>query len=106
MSEINRIRKQEIRLSDLPDYVITGCTGISSNTTRITKRIDTCSRDGRKFIIDCYEVAFLSRLPEEQRNQVVRSTVMGDSVYVTAGKNRGGIQDYDIVREEQRRCHD
>ena len=72
---------------------------------------DTCPQDGRhlecgrKFVVDCYEVTFHSRLPEEQWNQVV-STAMGDSVYVTAGKNRGGIQDYDIVREERRRCHD
>ena len=60
----------------------------------------------RKFVVDCYEVTFLSRLPEEQRNQVVRSTAMGDSVYVTAGRNRDGIRDYDIVREERRLCHD
>ena len=52
---------------------------------------------GMKFIVDCYEVTFLSRLPEEQWNQVV-STARSD--YVTAGRNRDGIRDYDIVREE------
>ena len=77
-----------------------------------TKRIDTCPGDGRhleygrKFVVDCYEVTFLSRLPEEQWSQIVRSTVMDDPVYVTAGRDRDGIQDYDIVREERRRCHD
>ena len=50
-------------------------------------------------------VTFLSRLPEEQWNQVV-STVMGAPVYVTAGRNRDGIRDYDSVREERRHCHD
>ena len=59
---------------------------------------------GRKFVADCYEVTFHSRLPEEQWNRVVRSTARSD--YVTAGRNRDGIQGYDIVREERRRCHD
>ena len=110
MSEINRIRELGIRLSDLPDYVITGCTDTSSNTTGTAKRIDTCPGDvrqmecGRKFVIDCYEVTFLSRLPEEQRNQIVGCTARSD--YVTAGRNRDGIRDYDAVREERRRCHD
>ena len=59
---------------------------------------DTCSRDGRqlecdrKFVIDCYDVIFLSRLPEEQWNQVVLA-VMGGSIYVTAGRDRDGISE-------------
>jgi hypothetical protein len=56
----------------------------------------------RKFVVDCYEVTFLSRLSRELWNRVVRSAAMGDPVYVTAGKNRDGIRDYDIVREERR----
>ena len=59
---------------------------------------------GMKFVVDCYEVTFLSRLPEEQWNQIVRSNARSD--YVTAGRNRDGIRDYDIVREERRLCHD
>jgi transposase-like protein len=116
MNEINRITELKTRLADLPEYVINQmyehlveydkdneedeeikidtCPKcgkehprlVKGGKTKAGKQLLLCKECGRKFVVDYYEVTFHSRLSKEQWNQAIKSTVMGDSVYVTAEK--------------------
>lgn len=116
MNGINRVEELRNRVGDLPEYVINQmyehlveydkdneedatikidvCPKcgkehpyiVKGGKTKGGKQLVLCKECGRKFVSDYYEVTFHSRLSKEQWNQAIKSTVMGDSVKVTAEK--------------------
>lgn len=57
---------------------------IKGGKTAAGKQIYRCKECGSRFVADCNEVTFHSRLSREQWNEAVRSTMSGDSLDKTA----------------------
>ena len=122
MSEINRKEELKIRLEDLPDDIIDQmyehlveydrdneadaeikidkCPKcgkelpyvVKGGKTKGGKQMLLCKTCGKKFVADYYEVTFHSRLSKEQWNQAIKSTVLEDSILVTAQKCHVSIE--------------
>lgn len=59
---------------------------IKGGKTSGGKQIYRCKECGSRFVADCNEVTFHSRLSREQWNEAVRSTLSGDSLDKTASR--------------------